>query len=148
VTVSTMEVPAGRSTRPRVRLSVAQSIARDIFSGKFAEGTNLPRENDLCEEYGVSRTVIRETLKILQAKGLVVSRPRIGTIVCRQDEWNILDTQVLEWIGPNLDRMGLVDCILEARGAIEPMAAELAARRATLQEIADIEAAWQALQTA
>ncbi|EIM74738.1 GntR family transcriptional regulator [Nitratireductor aquibiodomus RA22] len=148
MTVSTMEVPAGRSTRPRVRLSVAQSIARDIFSGKFAEGTNLPRENDLCEEYGVSRTVIRETLKILQAKGLVVSRPRIGTIVCRQDEWNILDTQVLEWIGPNLDRMGLVDCILEARGAIEPMAAELAARRATMQEIADIEAAWQAMAAA
>ncbi|WP_295809418.1 FadR/GntR family transcriptional regulator [uncultured Nitratireductor sp.] len=148
MTVSTTEMPASRTARPRVRMSVAQSIAQDIFSGKFAEGANLPRENDLCETYGVSRTVIRETLKILQAKGLVVSRPRIGTIVCQQDEWNILDSQVLEWIGPNLGRMGLVECILEARGSIEPTAAELAAKRATMQEIADLEAAWQAMADA
>ncbi|MCR4268464.1 FadR/GntR family transcriptional regulator [Nitratireductor sp. ZSWI3] len=132
----------------RVRTTVARSIAGQIFSGKFPAGSTLPRESDLCGQYGVSRTVIRESLKVLQAKGLVTSRPRIGTVVSEQDDWNVLDAQVLEWIGPSLDDLGLVDCILEARRSIEPAAAELAAGRATMQELADLEAAWKAMAVA
>jgi DNA-binding FadR family transcriptional regulator len=128
--------------RPRVMPEITKAIASDIFSGRYAPGTSLPTENDLGIEYGVSRTVIREALKVLAAKGLLLSRPRIGTIVCEADNWNIIDPQVLAWHPHGLDEK-LFEAILETRRAIEPLVAELAAERATLQEIADLDAAWQ-----
>lgn len=134
--------------RPRVRHNVTAAIAEDIFAERFPPGTALPRENDLCEIYGVSRTVIRESLKILESKGIVRGRPRIGTTVADRDEWNILDADVLEWMGPRIDDFDLFGCIIEARRTIEPAAAELAAQRATVQEIADLDAAWQQMRDA
>lgn len=128
--------------RPRVRRNVTLAIAQDIFSERYASGSSLPRENDLCAEYGVSRTVIRESLKVLESKGMVRGRPRIGTTVCDRDEWNILDGDVLGWMGPYIGDFDLPGCILEARRTIEPAAAELAAERASAQEIADLEHAW------
>lgn len=124
---------------------VIARIASDILSGVYPPGGFLPRENDLGQQYGVSRTVIREALKVLAAKGLLTSRPRIGTVVSDPDEWNIIDPQVLSWHPPSSK---LFDAILETRRGIEPLAAELAARRASLREIADLEAAWQGMATA
>ncbi|MGN7804642.1 MULTISPECIES: FadR/GntR family transcriptional regulator [unclassified Sinorhizobium] len=132
--------------RPRVQKNVTRAIASDICADVFPVGSYLPRENDLCERYGVSRTVIRETLKVLESKGMVRGRSRVGTVVCNKDEWNILDSQVLEWIGERIFEFDLLNCILEARRAIEPAAAEFAAERATVQEIADLERAWQAMR--
>lgn len=134
--------------RPRVQKDVTRAIASDICADLFPAGTFLPRENDLCERYGVSRTVIRETLKILESKGLVRGRSRVGTVVCNKDDWNILDRQVLEWIGERIFQYDLLNCIIEARRAIEPIAAEFAAERATTQEIAEIERAWQQMKDA
>ncbi|MGV3551792.1 FadR/GntR family transcriptional regulator [Rhizobium sp.] len=128
--------------RPRVRRNVTVAIAQDIFSDRYPSGSALPRENDLCQEYGVSRTVIRESLKVLESKGMVRGKPRIGTTVSDRDEWNILDADVLEWMGPQIGDFDLLGCILEARRTIEPAAAELAAQRASAQEIADLERAW------
>ena len=132
--------------RPRVQKNVTRTIASDICADIFPVGSYLPRENDLCERYGVSRTVIRASLKILESKGMVRGRSRVGTVVCGKDEWNILDAQVLEWIGERIFEFDLLNCILEARRAIEPVAAEFAAERATVQEIADLERAWQAMR--
>lgn len=132
--------------RPRVRKNVTASIARDICAERYPSGSPLPRENDLCDLYGVSRTVIRESLKVLESKGLVRGRPRIGTIVCNKDEWNILDQDVLEWMGPYIRDFDLLGCILEARRTIEPAAAEYAAERATAQEIADLDSAWRQMR--
>ncbi|PWE52886.1 GntR family transcriptional regulator [Metarhizobium album] len=132
--------------RPRVQKNITAAIALEICEEVFPGGSPLPRENDLCERYGVSRTVIRESLKVLESKGMVRGRPRIGTIVTDKDDWNILDQQVLEWIGPRIMDFNLLGCILEARRAIEPFAAELAAERATAQEIADLERAWQQMR--
>lgn len=134
--------------RPRVQREIVRAIAGDILSGRYPAGGALPRENDLCAEHGVSRTVIREVLKVLEAKGLVDCRPRVGTTVRAADDWNILDAQVIEWLGPRLAETGLIRAILETRRSIEPMAAELAAGRASLQEIADLEAAWRAMAEA
>ena len=67
--------------RPRVRRNVTAAIAEDICANRYAAGTLPPRENDLCDLHGVSRTVIRESLKVLESKGLVRGRPRIGTTV-------------------------------------------------------------------
>ena len=135
-----------RERRPRVSKNITEAIALDICADRYPPGSQLPRENDLCDLYGVSRTVIRESLKILESKGMVRSRSRIGTIVCDKDDWNILDAQVLGWIGPRIYDFDLVGCILEARRTIEPVAAELAAKRATSQDIADLEKAWIAMR--
>lgn len=136
----------GATRRPRVRRNVTVAIAQDIFSDRYPAGSPLPRENDLCELHGVSRTVIRESLKVLESKGLVHGRPRIGTIVCDKDEWNILDGDVLDWMGPHIKDFDLLGCILEARRTIEPAAAEFAAERATAQEIADLDNAWRRMR--
>ncbi|MBB5573143.1 MULTISPECIES: FadR/GntR family transcriptional regulator [Rhizobium] len=132
--------------RPRVRKNVTAAIAQDICSERYPSGSPLPRENDLCDIYGVSRTVIRESLKILESKGLVRGKPRIGTTVCDKDDWNILDQDVLEWMGPYIVEFDILGCILEARRTIEPVAAEYAAERATAQEIADLEKAWRQMR--
>jgi len=133
-------------SRPRVRKNVTAAMAEDIFSERYPAGSPLPRENDLCEIYGVSRTVIRESLKVLESKGLVRGKPRIGTSVCDRDDWNILDAEVLEWMGPYIKDFDLLGCILEARRTIEPAAAEYAAERASTQEIADLDSAWRQMR--
>ncbi|MGG6895180.1 FadR/GntR family transcriptional regulator [Rhizobium sp. BR 315] len=132
--------------RPRVRKNVTASIAEDICSERYPSGSTLPRENDLCAIYGVSRTVIRESLKILESKGLVRGKPRIGTSVCDKNDWNILDQDVLEWMGPYIAGFDILGSILEARRTIEPVAAEYAAERATAQEIADLDNAWRQMR--
>ncbi len=129
--------------RPRVRRNVTASIAEDICSERYPSGSTLPRENDLCGMFGVSRTVIRESLKVLESKGLVRGKPRVGTTVCDKDDWNILDQDVLEWMGPHIAEFDILGSILEARRTIEPAAAEYAAERATAQEIADLDHAWR-----
>ena len=138
----------GTVRRPRVQKNVTRTIASDICADVFPVGAFLPTEADLCLRYGVSRTVIRESLKILESKGLVRGRSRVGTVVCPKEEWNILDQQVLEWIGPRIFELDLLKCVLDARRAIEPFAAEFAAERATVQEVAEIERAWEQMRDA
>ncbi|HTO30501.1 MAG TPA: FadR/GntR family transcriptional regulator [Pararhizobium sp.] len=138
----------GSVRRPRVQKNTTRAIASDIFAEIFSVGGFLPTENELCLHYGVSRTVIRESLKILESKGLVLGRSRVGTIVCAKEEWNILDQQVLEWIGPRIFELDLLSCVLDARRAIEPFAAEFAAERATAQEVGEIERAWEMMRDA
>src|SRR5690606_29641283 len=137
---------AAATARPRVKSGVTTALALDICTSVFQPGSFLPRENDLCERYGVSRTVIREALKVLEAKRLVRGRSRVGTVVCERDEWNIIDPQLIEWLGDTILELGLLECILEARQVIEPAAAVLAAEKASLQEIADLEQAWQMMR--
>ena len=143
-----IDAAAAKARRPRVMPDIVRALARDIFADRYPPGSSLPRENDLGAEYGVSRTVIREALKVLAAKGLVVSRPRVGTTVCEAESWNIIDPQVLEWHAPDMLDEKLFDAILETRRAIEPLVASLAAERATLREVADLEAAWQGMASA
>ncbi len=145
-----VSVPEGEAPvrRPRVQKNVTRAIASDICADVFPVGGFLPTENELCLRYGVSRTVIRESLKILESKGLVRGRSRVGTVVCTKEEWNILDQQVLEWIGPRIFELDLLKCVLDARRAIEPFAAEFAAERATVQDVAEIERAWEQMRDA
>jgi DNA-binding FadR family transcriptional regulator len=140
------DASATPARRPRVGRNVTSALAQDICSERYPVGSPLPRENDLCAIYGVSRTVIRESLKILESKGMVRGRPRVGTTVCERDEWNILDADVLEWMGPYIRDFDILGCILEARRTIEPAAAEYAAERATAQEVADLDRAWRQMR--
>lgn len=137
-----MSVPATPS-RPRVHGNVVRALAERILRGEFRPGDTLPNESALQVEFGVSRTALREAVRVLVAKGLLVSRPRIGTQVRAHATWNRLDAEVLAWsfaVAPDLD---FVHSLLEARRAIEPAAAELAASRAEPEEIACIASAYQ-----
>ncbi|MFN3606825.1 MAG: FadR/GntR family transcriptional regulator, partial [Cypionkella sp.] len=143
-----IDAPPPKQRRPRVMPDVVRALAGDILSGLYPSGTTLQREPDLCAKYGVSRTVIREALKVLDAKGLIITKSRVGTQVADPDLWNILDPQIIEWHPPGSLDQRLFDAILETRMGIEPLVAELAARRATLRELAALEQAWQGMNTA
>lgn len=134
--------------RPRVRSDIQADLARMIASGAVLPGQNLPSEAELSLQFGVSRTVVREAIKGLEAKYLVRSRPRVGTIVLPREDWALLDAEVLDWVIDYLDVMEFADAVLEARRAIEPAAAELACARASLADLALIETALKGMADA
>jgi DNA-binding FadR family transcriptional regulator len=104
-------------------------LGTEILEGLHRPGSNMPSEAALTERFGVSRTVLREVMKTLAAKGFVVSKTRVGTRVRDPIHWNFFDADVLAW----RVRIGLDDEFLrsltEVRRALEPRAAALAARR-------------------
>lgn len=132
-------MPAVPKQRRRVQKEILVAITQAIAAGRFPAGSPLPREQDLCREFGVSRTVIREALKVLESKGLVRGRPRVGTLVRERSEWNILDPDLVGWIGSEVIDFDFLQSLLEARKIVEPVVAELAADRATPQEVADLD---------
>lgn len=100
-------------------------------------------------EFGVSKTVIREALRVLAAKGLVDSRPKRGTFVRDRGAWSLLDTDVIMWRrAARRDDDRLLADLSELRDAIEPAAARLAAQRGTADDIARLESAMEAFAAA
>lgn len=118
---------------------VVHALGRRIVSGQVAEGAVLPIETELGTEFKVSRTALREGIKVLAAKGLLASRTRTGTRVRPRSEWNMLDPDILAWRLECGQIENFVQDLYEFRRAVEPMAASLAAERATDQEIADMD---------
>lgn len=127
---------------------IVERLGREIVSGNIPEGRRLPVEAELCERFGVSRPVIREVTKTLASKGLITSRPRIGTVVRDRRYWNLLDPEVLDWLIRALPESRFLDMLFEVRIAIEPAAAALAAANATEQDIAEIEDAYGRMASA
>ena len=120
-------------------------IAGWIVGGRFRPGDTLPIEPALGEELAVSRTVVREALKALNAKGLVVTGPRVGTRVRPFSDWNLFDPDVLDWrMAAGVDEAFVRD-LLELRLAIEPAAARLAARFADGRDTEAIGAAYRGM---
>lgn len=120
---------------------VARELAVKILSGEIAEGELLPSEPVLCEQMGVSRTVFREALKMLFSKGMIESKPKVGTRVRCKTNWNFLDVQLLEWMVGIETTEDIYVQFLELRKAIEPQASALSAERATKEhriELANI----------
>ncbi|WP_431104345.1 FadR/GntR family transcriptional regulator [Roseateles noduli] len=117
-------------------------LGEAIVTGRYPVGSSLPPEPLLCEELGVSRTVIREAVKSLIAKGLLVTGPKVGTRVLNEDLWNWFDPDVVRWQSrAGLSRDFLRD-LQELRRLVEPVAVRLAAARATEEDIAEIESAY------
>lgn len=108
------------------------------MSGEIGEGGLLPRETDLAAEFGISRQAVRESLKVLAAKGLVNSRRRAGTHIAPRNDWNLLDPDVLSWHpAAELDRSFFTD-LIELRLLIEPAAAAEAATHRSADDVARI----------
>ena len=122
---------------------VVDEVGRRVVGGQWTAGSPLPNEDDLAIELGVSRTVVRESIKVLQAKGLVEVRPKTGTRVRARRAWHLLDADVVGWLYADLERgddLGDLRELHEVRSTIEAAAARLAADRRTDEELAAIEA--------
>ena len=123
-------------------------LGEQIVAGHYAPGHSIPPEATLCETLGVSRTVVREAVKSLVAKGLIVTGPKLGTRVLDPEHWNWFDNDVVAWQSrAGLTREYLRD-LQEMRRIIEPAAVRLAAERATAQDIAGVEAAFDGMKAA
>jgi DNA-binding FadR family transcriptional regulator len=107
---------------------VTNELGKAIISEKYQAGSNLPTEAQLCEKYQVSRTAIREAVKMLSAKGLISSKPRQGIRVEPSENWNLYDIKVLNWMLNSSPSLFVLKEFLQVRMAIEPQAAALAAR--------------------
>ncbi len=127
---------------------VVHDLGCRILAGEVKPGDPLPQEWTLCDQMGVSRTVVREAIKSLAAKGLVESRARRGTIVRPPRVWNYLDPEVLDWQArADVDGRHLFQ-LTELRRTIEPPAAGMAAERATDENLRLISRACEEMQRA
>ena len=127
---------------------ITHKLGVAILTGVYSADNPIPFEADLCREYNASRPVLREAVKMLTAKGLLVSRPRLGTRVQPEEQWNMLDPDVLEWL---LERKFCPELLMEfneIRLAVEPGGAALAARVATEADKAALRAAIGRMQAA
>ncbi len=113
-----------------------------IVAGRFGIGGLMPPEPMLCEELGVSRTVVRESVKSLVAKGLIQTGPKVGTRVRPSSQWNWFDAEVIGWQAKAGLTQDFIRDIQDLRLIVEPAATRLAADRATDEDIAAIEAAY------
>ena len=121
--------------------AVVQDLGVAIVTGKYDNTERFPTEAELCEHYQVSRSIMREATKMLTAKGLLSARPRIGTTVLKESDWNVLDTEVLEWYLQRKLSLPLLLEFAQVRQSIEPTAAELAAHYQDSDDIACLHAA-------
>jgi DNA-binding FadR family transcriptional regulator len=115
---------------------VVNEIGRAIVSGVYPVDTILPGDADLAESFQVSRTVLREAMKTLTAKGLIMPRAGIGTRVTRRTSWNLLDADVLNWHFESGVDEAFLGHLCDMRLSFEPQAARLAARVATEGDLA------------
>jgi DNA-binding FadR family transcriptional regulator len=123
-------------------------LGESIMRGDYEPGAAIPPEPMLCGELGVSRTVIREAMKSLVAKGLVTTGPKVGTRVQPSEQWNWFDPDVIRWqSNSGLTREFLRD-LQDLRRVLEPAAVRLAAQRATARDVRDIEDAYEGMRRA
>ncbi|TDQ86502.1 GntR family transcriptional regulator [Dongia mobilis] len=133
---------AAQPARSSLHRSVAQDIGARILKGEFAPGTLLPNEAEWCEKFGVSRTAVREAIKMLMAKGLIQSRPKIGSRVLPRAQWNLLDRDVLAWYCAAANPVHFLIHMQQVREILEPETAALAAANRNAEQMAEIEAAF------
>ena len=118
-----------RGTGRRLHGAVAHKLGTAILSGEYAPGDTLAGEVDFSKTLDVSRSAYREAVQVLTAKGLVESRPKIGTRVLPRSRWNLLDPDVLAWAFAAEPDIMFVRDLFELRAIVEPAAAALAAER-------------------
>lgn len=123
-------------------------LGEAIVAGRYAVGASIPPEPVLCAELGVSRTVVREAVKSLIAKGLMTTGPKVGTRVLSSDHWNWFDPDVIIWQSKAGLTADFLRDLQDLRRVVEPAAMRLAAERATAQDIAEVEFAYAGMKRA
>lgn len=138
-----MSAYAGRGLHGQM----VELIGTRIVRGHYQPGA--PLYADVLEsEFDVSKTVVREALRVLAAKGLVETRQRRGTVVLPRRKWALLDSDVLRWQGGLEPDFAFLENLAEVRGIVEPAAARLAARRRTDADLDQLEKALEAMISA
>lgn len=127
---------------------VVDELGARIVRGELKSDEVLPVEDDLARAFGVSRTVVREAIKVLVHKHLLEVRTRTGTRVLPSVSWNHLDPDILRWRFASALDVKFVSDVIELRRVVEPAAAELAAARGTPSAVRAIEAALHDMATA
>lgn len=117
---------------------IAEKIAQKILTGEYPPESILPGEMELGEQFGVSRTAVREAVKTLAAKGMLLPRPRIGTRVLARSSWNFLDKELLAWWLTEDNFEEVVSHFLVMRSSLEPQACFLAAIAGTSEQKAQL----------
>jgi DNA-binding FadR family transcriptional regulator len=125
-----------------------ERLGLSVVSGRHAVGASLPPEPMLCEQMGVSRTVVREAIKSLAAKGLLVTGPKLGTRVRPADEWNWFDPDVIAWQAQAGLTPEFVRDLQELRLVVEPAAVRMAAAKANAADIVFLEQAYSGMKQA
>jgi DNA-binding FadR family transcriptional regulator len=121
--------------RSPAHVAIARSLGVAIVTGQYPACALLPGEIELAAQHDVSRSVIRESLRMLSAKGLIESRPKAGTRIRPRVDWNLLDPQMLGWMFEGAPPLGFVRSLFELRLIVEPSAAEIAAQRRTAAQL-------------
>jgi len=124
----------------RLALPVIEALTDQIVSGELSVGAQLPSEPALCEIFGVSRITMREAVKSLEEKGLVLARQGSGTTVTEEDGWTLLDPIVLAAVVRHDTELTLLDQLVDVRARLEAPMAGQAARNATPADIAEMTA--------
>lgn len=132
--------PRKHRTQPRSAYdTVLRGIGFGIVAGEFPVGQTLPGKDVLMRRFGVSNTALREALKTLEAKGMVAARTKVGYWVRDEDDWNLLDEDLLGWrleLGVDTHFIGR---LFEMRQSIEPVAAALAATRRNAAQLSRLD---------
>lgn len=123
-------------------------LGEAIIAGRFGADGALPPEPLLCEELGVSRTVVREAVKALVAKGMIQTGPKVGTRVLPHDHWNWFDPDVMAWQAHAGLTPEFVRDLQDLRLIVEPAAIRIAAQRATAQDLEGLEEAFAGMRHA
>ena len=109
--------------------NLLEALGTAIASGHYPAGEVLTLDS-VSAEHGVSRSVAREAIRVLESMGMVASRRRVGLTILPSDKWNVFDPLVIRWRLESGDRAALLVSLSELRRGFEPAAAALAARRA------------------
>ncbi|CAN5471778.1 FCD domain-containing protein [soil metagenome] len=126
---------------------VVDTLGRAIGRGDLQPGT-LIHPDELSSEYGTSRTVIREALRVLESKGLIIARPKTGTVVLPSSDWNLLDHDVILWRSMGPASSVQFHDLLALRIGVEPLAASAAAKHAGAGQVAEMRRAIDQMEAA
>ncbi len=132
-TASPRQLPAWVQRPANLAQALTAELVESIVQGRHPSGSPLPPEPALCEAFGVSRTVVREAVKVLQEKGLVQVRQGAGTIVTAPAKWNMLDELILGATIAEDDSLSVLDDVVVTRRLLESDMADMAARLATAE---------------
>ncbi|GEA12236.1 FadR/GntR family transcriptional regulator [Alteromonas sp. KUL49] len=127
---------------------MTSELGRAIIAGKYDKDKGLPTEAILCEQFGISRTAVREAIKMLTAKGLISSKPKQGIRILSQEDWNILDSEMLSWMLDEEPSLAVLKEFTQMRMAVEPEACALASRLQNKERIAAIGDALERMKNA
>lgn len=140
-------VKTGGDGSRNLTFGLLEALGREIVTGRY-DDERFPTEDELTARFEVSRTVTREAVKMLTAKGLLRAKPRAGTSVQPPSQWAVFDADVLRWMLERKFSLELLRHFNELRIAIEPQAAALAARAPQGPALQAIEAGLQRMEAA